>query len=92
MPLSHSQEERKVAVCWRDYRHVGCSHSTSVRRVLYEAIRQERIQANTGYAKADRKLRVTQQQASQLRMRGNSKSKVLMRISGSLSFVATARW
>lgn len=92
MPLSHTQEERKVIVCWREYWQVGCSHSTSVRRVLYEAIRQERIQANTGYAKADRKLRVTQQQASQLRMGMNSKSKVLMRISGSLPFVATAWW
>lgn len=92
MTLSHTQEERRVAVCGRDCRHVGCSHFKSVRRVLYEAIRQERIQANTQYAKPDRKLRVTQQQASQLRMRVNIKSKVLMRISGSVSFVATAQW
>jgi hypothetical protein len=55
MTLSPTQEERRAAVCLRDYRHVGCPHFKSVRRVFHELIRQGRIQANTGYVKADRK-------------------------------------
>lgn len=90
--LSHTQEERWVAVCLGDYRHVGCSHFKSVRRVPYADIRQEGVPANMGYAKPDRKLTVTQQQASQVRMGMTIKSKVLMGISESMSFVATARW
>lgn len=55
MTLSPTQEERRAAECLRDYKHVGCTHFTSVRRVLHETIRQGRIQANAEYVKADRK-------------------------------------
>lgn len=73
-------------MCLRDYRHVGCTHFKSVRRVLHEATRQ----ANTGYVKADRKREG--ESATGFSAQNGKKSKVLMRKSGSVSCVAKAWW